>query len=81
MDYVANGHTGKSNNMSHDYKRTTQSLESPEEKLKEMKVFDRVKKGREFVVENPVKGVAIAVVAGALVGSVLTFSLHRTRNS
>ena len=36
-----------------------------------------VKNGREYVTENPIKGVAIAAVAGAMVGSLFTLSMRR----
>lgn len=38
-----------------------------------------VKTGREYVAENPVKGVAIAAAAGAVVGSLLTLGLRRNK--
>lgn len=36
-----------------------------------------VKSSREFVVENPVKGVAIAAATGALVGSLITLAVRK----
>jgi ElaB/YqjD/DUF883 family membrane-anchored ribosome-binding protein len=36
-----------------------------------------IKTGREFVKENPTKGIAIAAVAGVLAGSLLTLALRR----
>ncbi len=33
--------------------------------------------GRDYVKENPAKGVAIAAAAGAVVGSLLVFSMRR----
>ena len=36
-----------------------------------------VKNTREYVQENPIKGVAYAAAAGALAGSLLTFALRR----
>lgn len=35
------------------------------------------KTGREFVKENPVKGIAIAAAAGLVVGSLLSMSMRR----
>lgn len=35
-----------------------------------------MKTSREYVVENPVKGVAIAAAAGVVVGSLLSFSMR-----
>ena len=35
------------------------------------------KNGREFVKENPVKGIAIAAAAGLVVGSLLSISMRR----
>jgi len=32
---------------------------------------------REFIVENPIKGVAIAAASGAVAGSLLTLALRR----
>ena len=36
-----------------------------------------VKNGREYVAENPVKGIALAAMAGAMVGSLITISMRR----
>jgi ElaB/YqjD/DUF883 family membrane-anchored ribosome-binding protein len=37
----------------------------------------RIESGREYVEENPLKGVAIAAAAGAIVGSLLTIALRK----
>jgi ElaB/YqjD/DUF883 family membrane-anchored ribosome-binding protein len=34
-----------------------------------------VNTGREYVIENPVKGIALAAVTGAVVGSLITFGI------
>lgn len=36
-----------------------------------------VKSGRKFVVENPMKGVAIAAAAGAVIGSLMTLAIRK----
>lgn len=36
-----------------------------------------IKSGREYVSENPAKGVAAAAVAGLVVGSLLTWAMRR----
>jgi ElaB/YqjD/DUF883 family membrane-anchored ribosome-binding protein len=36
-----------------------------------------VKSGRDFVVHNPAKGVAIAAATGAVVGSLITLAMRR----
>ena len=38
---------------------------------------DYVKTGREYVKENPAKGIAIAAAAGVILGSLLTLGLRR----
>jgi ElaB/YqjD/DUF883 family membrane-anchored ribosome-binding protein len=40
---------------------------------------DYVKSGTSYVTENPVKGVAIAAAAGAVVGSLLTLTMRRKK--
>jgi ElaB/YqjD/DUF883 family membrane-anchored ribosome-binding protein len=40
---------------------------------------DYVKTGRDYVQDNPVKGVAIAAAAGAVVGCILTLALRSSR--
>lgn len=39
-----------------------------------------VKSGREYVQENPIKGVAIAAAAGVVAGSLLTMIMRRSKN-
>lgn len=38
---------------------------------------DSLKSGREYVKENPVRGVAIAAAAGAVAGSLLTMAMRK----
>jgi ElaB/YqjD/DUF883 family membrane-anchored ribosome-binding protein len=39
----------------------------------------RIQLGRDYIVENPAKGVAIAAATGVVVGSLLTMAMRRNR--
>ena len=94
MDFPQTETPMKANSQSHDYKNKNIDPESSLEKFSHnagKKLGDMtsnianstteyVKHGREYVTENPVKGVAIAAVAGAMVGSLLTLSMRRRQS-
>jgi ElaB/YqjD/DUF883 family membrane-anchored ribosome-binding protein len=60
-----------------------ESLHNPSNKMGSMasnfvhSTSEYVKSGREYVVENPAKGVALAAAAGAVVASILMLTMKR----
>ncbi len=81
----------KSNGAAHDFKNKIQNTEKSLEKMSmeagekagamvstfAHSTADYVETGRDYVKENPVKGVAIAAAAGLVVGSLMTLALRK----
>jgi ElaB/YqjD/DUF883 family membrane-anchored ribosome-binding protein len=81
----------KANGLANDFKNKIQNTEDQLERIshnvgeklgaKASQIAnttnDYVKTGREYVQENPMKGIAIAAATGLVIGSILTMAMRR----
>lgn len=63
----------KANGATREFKKQAQNVESQLEKMSHA----AIETSRDYVQENPGKGIAMAAVAGLVAGSLLTLALRR----
>ena len=91
MDNLKTEALGNGNGSAHNYKAKGQKLEqglesfthNAGEKIGTMasdlasSTTDYIKSGRDYVQDNPVKGVAVAAAAGVVAGFLMSFAMRR----